>query len=569
MKKTFYLFILLSFQAISSISYASEDEERVVILSHGPMPPWAEMHHSSDTNSLNLNTQSGSLLYSVDHRNLYVIDKNSSKLLDIVNINPLNEDWVFHIGVKNGLLVVFGFSPKLQANKIIRYKESQGVIKQLDHYVVEFLPNEYDGINNFNSPLIVGNKIVVHYESRDFLSFKVFKVNAKGKKLVRDLHLKNLDEKNFSDITVFFDVFRQNMDIREVLQNDGYSWNGVDGYKAYQQVYSEDIKKFDKESTLYSDYFSFITNHYVYQQQSEAPYNYLLTLDFDSESFSFRPFDKLPKGDWDIDFYPSANSQITNHSFSASNPKGEEMQLFLNEDWSPRLIVPIANPRGWFSQYSAFNKTYFFIADDSYRSKDIELQTSLYYVDEYDAEMKSVDLKHSINTVMRVDSLLIIQGNDKSGVLNITIIDPNDHQIISSKKVKGYVDVLADEIKSIKLDDNKYVLMAWAATKENVKKYEQDFEMKDEYGNDYELLLLSFDKGKIKVVGNENLDVLDNNHCINHCMEDPKDFWDNRRILLNDTQVIIRKGSDVDFINFDTNFKYQKTTLVLPNSNGS
>lgn len=546
----------------------AEEEERIVVIGCGRrMPPQPEMWKLNESNSFKQNITSSKHIFSLDHKKLYMLQKDSGKLLKTIDINPNNEDWVFDIAIRNKILVAFGFSAEQQANKIYRFRLAGNNLHYLDEYRIEFPANEFDGENGFKTPFIVNDKAVINYNSSDFVSFKVYKSKHGFPELIRDYYLKSQDNKNFTSITVFADVFKAQMDFRATFHNMGYSGSDTDGYRAYELVNFEDLEEFSSEMSNYNDYIAHLTNYQLTNDTPNLKSNRLLTFDFITERFKTRAFEQISDNEWSLDLSSVTVNKVSDNSFSIWGEEDKSYQLFLNPDWSVRAKIATETEPGYFGlQFKAFNKDYFFIDDNSVEA-DLPHQ-KLYFLTQNENALRSLELAHGVNYMQKVGKQLVLKGSNQDGSLSFSLLDGASHSHINTLVLDDYVDPSFDDSKLIKISTGKYVLATWVMSKNNADMSELPYEPKNEFGNGYDLLFIGISSGEMKLIHSENIDVSNNGHCINYCDEDSKYFWDNRRVLIDKKQLVLRKGSLVEIFEFDSNFRFTKKTTDLLNPDG-
>ncbi len=571
--KKLWVFLVLFFNVGLEASVTvdtDEGEENLVVIScgGGRMMPQPSMFPNNSNNSFQTNAYSNKYIFSVDHQKLYITDKKSAKLLKSLTIGSVNEDWVFDVAYKNKFLVVFGFSAEEQANKIVRFRFDGQQLSKIDQYRIEFPAKDDYDVRSFSSPLTIHSKLVANYSSWNFKAFKIYRELEGSRELLRDLFLENQDGENYTNITLFADVFSHNMDFRSLLQNHGYNWSENDGYRSYQFLSHDDIKRFASKISNYNNYLSYTTDYHLFDELKTTPSSYLLTLDFVTERFKVRAFDKLPAENWEIDFSYQNSEQVLSNVFNAYNDNGDELHLHLNGDWSPRLIVPMENEAGGFESVEMFNTHYYYIEDYYHNYEVSERYQKLHYVKDKESELMAVELNHGINHLEAVGHSIIARGNNNNDILSLSILDKNDHTVQSEFQLDGFVDVADNDVKLLKLGVNKYLYVVWTSRKELAEKDDLSFEPLDEYGNGYELVFIAIDNGHMQLIHTESLDIYSNNHCSSYCHEDPKEFWDNRHLMVDDNKLIIRKASNIDIFEFDANFKFTRKFLDLSAPDG-
>ncbi|NVJ66645.1 MAG: hypothetical protein HWE16_09150 [Gammaproteobacteria bacterium] len=573
MKLKFCGLLLLLIFTCAVKAEETEEEELIVVTGCGPMDPLPESYKKDLSTGFQLSVASNKHIYTVDHKKLYQISRKEVLLEQTIDLASDDKDWIFDVALKNKILVVLGYSVENQANKILRYRLTSGGLQKLDEYRIEFPPKEKDSKQrNFNAPLVVNDKAIFFKRSLYFDSFKIYRIFRGREELVRDIQLENLDGENFSQVILFADLFKTQIEFRDFPNEISYSLGETDGFRAYSFIAYEDIVEFKTKISAYNDYISYLTAHHSSQIEKATPYSYLLTFDLITERYKLRAFESFPFENWELelDLYDN-NGIVQNKFYVYENDDWDRVfRLELTPSWHTKRKIPLMTSLGELSvELGAFDKNFLSISDDSHESEI--LSTKLFWLDEYNENLKEVELNQSVNYMMPIGKNLLTKGNSLDGVLQYSLIDGKDVRSEWVLKLDDYVDALADDEahQFLILESDKYLVPSWVALKNKTEKSDLMFDAIDFDLNAYNLLLLGLHKNQMQVIDSYDLSVFDNGHCQVHCDGDPADYWDNRRILTDKNQVIILKGSIVDVYEFDRNFKYTKKSLNLRNSYGS
>ncbi len=569
--KVLFLLLMLT----NSIKAEETEEENVVVITCGysAWTPQSETRKSFLGNEFDLLAYDKNFLYAVDHRFLYATSKSSNKLIHKIPLKDPSIDWIYDIKIKNSILVITGFSANLQQTSIIRYKVSDSSLSKLDEYIIESTVKEDgDESNWFHSPLAINDKALFLIETRSINSVNIYKVLKESRDLISSHTLLNADLDIFDDFMLFADVFKHSIQFRVYKSNLNFDFSESDGYRAYKFINYEEFDQFNEAGSAYLNYFAYLSHNQINENIKIEPYSYLLTFDLVTEKYKVRPYKSMPASGWDVSLgYLNAENVRSNvFNIYYDNEDENEYRLELDSTWGEKRSISLLQPDGLIDfEYKAFGKSFFYISE--YGQEGDYLNTQLFYLNDHDSQFNQITIEHSTNQIKTFGDYFLAVGNSPDGSFNLSLFKGHSMQLLTSMLLDDFVDVGAmDEMTgAIKLSRDKFIVPIWASYKRDAKKYDHAYEVSDEYNNGYQLLLVAVSKGKMQLITSLDMNIYNNDHCSSHCDEDPKEFWDNRRVITDGNQITLIKGSQIDILEFNKNFEYTHNIINLREANDS